>query len=123
MRVVATKHFDSSMGKFVNKVSVHSDIRPKLEKREVTLAGSEVLEVINSFRTPFSIPLVRMEQVTFCQHRLPLTLSIHRWIWNRRLTMKGRIEKRCLLWSILNQRTSNVLWSLRRTMKVQKRCL
>ena len=111
------------MGKFVNKVSVHSDIRPKLEKREVTLGDSEVLEVINSFRTPFSIPLVRMEQVTFCQHRLPLTLSIHRWIWNQRLTMKEMIEKRCLLWSILNQRTSNVLWSLRRTIKVQKRCL
>ena len=65
VREVATKHFDtdSSMGKFVKKVAVHSDIRPKLEKRELTLGGSEVLEVINSFRTPFSIPLVRMEQV------------------------------------------------------------
>ena len=78
MREVATKHFDtdSSMGKFVKKVAVHSDIRPKLEKREVTLGDSEVLEVINSFRTPFSIPLVRMEQVAFYQLKLPLTLSI-----------------------------------------------
>ena len=66
VREVATKKgfdTDSSMGKFVNKVAVHWDIRPKLEKREVILGASEVLEVINSFRTPFSIPLVRMEQV------------------------------------------------------------
>ena len=67
MREMATKHCDtvSSMGKFVKKVAVHSDIRPKLEKREVTLGASQVLEVINSFRTPFLIPLVRMEQVAF----------------------------------------------------------
>ena len=78
VREVATKHFnmDSSMGKFVKKVAVHSDIRPKLEKREVTLGASQVLEVINSVRTPFLIPLVRMEQVAFYQLKLPLTLSI-----------------------------------------------
>ena len=75
MREVATKHVntDSSMGKFVKKVAVHWDIRPKLEKREVTLGASQVLEVINSFRTPFFIPLVRMEQVAFYELRLPLT--------------------------------------------------
>ena len=67
MREVATKHFDkdSSMGKFVKKVAVPSDTRPNLEKREVILGASEVLEIINTFRTPFSIPLVRMEQVAF----------------------------------------------------------
>ena len=54
------------MGKFVNRVAVRSDVRPKLEKREVLGgASSEVLEVINSFRTPFTIPIVRMEQVGF----------------------------------------------------------
>ena len=76
MREVATKHFetDSSLGKFVKKVAVHSDIRPKLEKREVTLGASQMLEVINSFRTPFFIPLIRMDQVEF-QARLPLKLS------------------------------------------------
>ena len=57
---------DSSVGKFVNKVAVRSDVRPKLEKREVLGGGDsseEVLEIINSFRTPFTIPIVRMEQV------------------------------------------------------------
>ena len=70
VREVATERgFDtaSSLGKFVKKVAVRSDVRPKMEKREEVLGGgsSEVLEVINSFRTPFSIPIVRMEQVGF----------------------------------------------------------
>lgn len=67
VREVATEQgFDSSLGKFVKKVAVRSDVRPKLEKREEVLGGgSEVLEVINSFRTPFSIPIIRMEQVGF----------------------------------------------------------
>ena len=66
--VLAERGFDtdSSVGKFVNKVAVRSDVRPKLEKREGLGGGSsEVLEVINSFRTPFTIPIVRMEQVGF----------------------------------------------------------
>ena len=80
------------MGRFVKKVAVHWDIRPKLEKREVILnysqlrtkvnfaqvilGASEVLEVINSFRTPFSIPLVRMEQVGFSVRKRLTPLSI-----------------------------------------------
>ena len=59
---------DSSVGKFVHKVAVRSDVRPKLEKRELLGGGNsseEVLEIINSFRTPFTIPIVRMEQVGF----------------------------------------------------------
>ena len=68
MREVATEQgfgdADSSVGKFVNKVAVCSKIRPRLEKREVAMgACEEVLEVIDSFRTPFFIPLARIEQV------------------------------------------------------------
>ena len=66
IEVAKEQGFDSSLGKFVKKVAVRSDVRPKLEKREEVLGrGSEVLEVINSFRTPFSIPIIRMEQVGF----------------------------------------------------------
>ena len=62
--VISGKGFGSSLGKFVSKVAVPSEIRPKLEKQKITM-GSETLEVINSFRTPFSIPIARMEQVGF----------------------------------------------------------
>ena len=56
---------DSSWGRFINKVAVRSDVHPKIEKRETMFGSPEVLEVLNSFRTPFSIPIVRMEQVGF----------------------------------------------------------
>ena len=62
--VISVKGFGSSLGKFVSKVAVPSEIRPKLEKQKIIM-GSETLEVINSFRTPFSIPIARMEQVGF----------------------------------------------------------
>ena len=62
-----------SVGKFIKKVAVQSDVRPKLEERQVLGGGSsELLEVINSFRAPFTIPIVRMEQVGL----LHLQLSI-----------------------------------------------
>ena len=47
MREVASKQgfvSNASTGKFANKVAVKSDVRPKLEKREVS--ANEVLEVI-----------------------------------------------------------------------------
>ena len=56
---------DSSWGRFINKVAVRSDVHPKIEKRETMFGSPEVLEVLNSFRTPLSIPIVRMEQVGF----------------------------------------------------------
>ena len=56
---------DSSWGRFINKVAVRYDVHPKIEKRETMFGSPEVLEVLNSFRTPFSIPIVRMEQVGF----------------------------------------------------------
>ena len=62
--VISVKDFGSSLGKFVSKVAVPSEIRPKLETQKIIM-GSEMLEVINSFRTPFSIPITRMEQVGF----------------------------------------------------------
>ena len=54
---------DSSLGKFVKKVAIRSNVRPKLETRKLVTGASEVLEVINSFQTTFFIPLVRLEQV------------------------------------------------------------
>ena len=54
---------DSRLGKFVNKVALSSNVKPKLEKREVVVGAPEVLEVINSFQTPFFKPVVKMEQV------------------------------------------------------------
>ena len=62
--IISRKGFGSSLGKFVSKVAVPSEIRPKLGKQKIIM-GSETLEVINSFRTPFSIPIARMEQVGF----------------------------------------------------------
>ena len=51
---------------FVNRVTVRTDVCPNLGKREVVMGAPEVLEVINSFRTPIFIPVVRVKQVRFC---------------------------------------------------------
>ena len=54
---------DTSLGKFVNKVAVRSDLRPILRKREKKIGEYEMLEVINSFRDPIFIRAVKIEQV------------------------------------------------------------
>ena len=64
-KVLAERSGNSSLGTLVNKILVRSDVRPKLEKLEVSLHSSETLEVINSFRTPLFIPISQMEQVGF----------------------------------------------------------
>ena len=54
---------DTSLGKFVNKVAVRSDLRPILRKREKKIGEYDMLEVINSFRAPIFIRAVKIEQV------------------------------------------------------------
>ena len=141
--VLAERGFDtdSSVGKFVNKVAVRSDVRPKLEKREVLGgvsssevlgassevvgasskglgASSEVLEVINSFRTPFSIPIVRMEQVGLYLNNI-FSKLLPRWILNQ---MRRRRMKKEYRWNILNQRMSNILLHLHRNLCMGPNC-
>ena len=53
----------SSLGIFLDKVALRSDIRPRLERREAVLEPPETLEVLNSYKTPLLITIARMEQV------------------------------------------------------------
>ena len=54
---------ETSLGKFVNKVAIRSDLRPILKKREKKIGEYDMLEVINSFRAPIFIRAVKIEQV------------------------------------------------------------
>ena len=53
----------SSLGIFLDKVALRSDIRPRLEQREAVSEPLETLEVLNSYKTPLLITIARMEQV------------------------------------------------------------
>ena len=53
----------SSIGIFLDKVALRSDIRPRLERREEVSEPPETLEVLNSYKTPLLITIARMEQV------------------------------------------------------------
>ena len=52
-----------SLGIFLDKVALRSDIRPRLERREAVSEPPETLEVLNSYKTPLLITIARMEQV------------------------------------------------------------
>ena len=53
----------SSLGIFLDKVALRSDIRPRLERKQEVSEPLETLEVLNSYKTPLLITIARMEQV------------------------------------------------------------
>ena len=62
--VITERGFGSkSLGIFLDKVSLRSDIRPRLEQREAVSEPPETLEVLNSYKTPLLITIARIEQV------------------------------------------------------------